>query len=261
LKPVLIIAIVFSITITLVGVVAMTNTTDDTSAARDKAAEARVAADKAAAKAAEARAVADKAADKAAEWAADEEAASKAWFAKAQAKAAADKAAADKAAPQAYQNVITETKEQKERKIAVQEAGDWLKRDIATTDKVKLLKAAAAKAGDKAAARAEAESYTTYGSSAYNAPQAPSTNYGSSAYNAPQAPSTNYGSSEPYVPPKFVTPDKSIFQHDRIEIKEYDSVIIDRKLDIPKINPMPKIPVPLPGGSQGLGLPDLLDLP
>jgi len=62
LKPVFIIAIVFSITIALVGVVAMTNTVDDTSAA--KAAEARAVADKAAA---EARAVADKAAAKAAE--------------------------------------------------------------------------------------------------------------------------------------------------------------------------------------------------
>jgi hypothetical protein len=45
LKPVFIIAIVFSITIALVGVVAMTNTVDDTSAA--KAADARAAADKA----------------------------------------------------------------------------------------------------------------------------------------------------------------------------------------------------------------------
>ena len=85
------------------------------------------------------------------------------------------------------------------------------------------------------------------------------TNYGSSAYNTPQAPTTNYGSAEPYVPPKFVTPDKSILQHDRIEIKEYDSVITDRKLDIPKINPMPEIPVPLPG--CGIGCIPELKLP
>ena len=103
------------------------------------------------------------------------------------------------------------------------------------------------------------EPTTNYGSSTYNTPQAPTTNYGSSTYNTPQAPTTNYGSAEPYVPPKFVTPDKSILQHDRIEIKEYDSVITDRKLDIPKINPMPEIPVPLPG--CGIGCIPELKLP
>jgi len=121
--------------------------------------------------------------------------------------------------------------------------------------------AAAEKAYNAAIARNEEGSgtATNYGSSAYNTPQAPTTNYGSSAYNTPQAPTTNYGSAEPYVPPKFVTPDKSILQHDRIEIKEYDSVITDRKLDIPKINPMPEIPVPLPG--CGIGCIPELKLP
>ena len=101
--------------------------------------------------------------------------------------------------------------------------------------------AAAEKAYNAAIARNEEGSgtATNYGSSAYNTPQAPTTNYGSSTYNTPQAPTTNYGSAEPYVPPKFVTPDKSILQHDRIEIKEYDSIITDHKLDIPKFNPNP----------------------
>jgi hypothetical protein len=269
LKPVLIIAIVFSITIALVGVVAMTNTVDDTSAARAEAA-AKAAADKAAA---------DKAADKAAKWAAAEAAASEAYLAKAQAKAAAErtavKAAADKAY-KAYQNVITETKEQKERKIAVQEAGDWLKRDIATTKAVaertavkaadkavltanQLANNAAADKAYKAAQASEAAAAWNadignrdqvgwkgvqvptrdYGSSTYNTPQAPTRDYGSSTYNTPQAPSTNYGSAEPYVPPKLdfkpiQTPE---FKY---QFKEPDrSVITDHKLDIPKFSPKP----------------------
>ena len=108
---------------------------------------------------------------------------------------------------------------------------------------------------DARAARAAADT-RSYGHT-YNAP---SIDYGSSAYNTPQAPSTNYGSSEPYVPPKLdfkpiQTPEP------KYQFKEPDrSVITDHKLDIPKINPMPEIPVPLPGCGIGC-IPEVLKLP
>ena len=119
--------------------------------------------------------------------------------------------------------------------------------------------AAAEKAYNAAIARTEEGS----GAASYKAdsvPQAPTTNYGSSAYNTPQAPTTNYGSAEPYVPPKLDFKPIQI-PEPKYQFKEPDrSVITDHKLDIPKINPMPEIPVPLPGCGIGC-IPEVLKLP
>ena len=96
MKPVLIIAIVFSITIALVGVVAMTNTVDDTSAAeaRAEAAAYKAVADKAVAdKAAAYKAAVAKATDKAVE-------ARAAAYKAAEARAAVDKVIEERATDQ-----------------------------------------------------------------------------------------------------------------------------------------------------------------
>ena len=110
MKPVLIIAIVFSITIALVGVVAMTNTADDKAEARavaDKAVEAKAVEAKAVeAKAVEAKAVEAKAVEAKSKYIfsiskCTEEA--KAGADKASAKLAEAKAAADKAEAKAVE--------------------------------------------------------------------------------------------------------------------------------------------------------------